>query len=386
MLDRQNDVFLQPRYALWEHRLDRRYQIFISSTFRDLIAERQAVLKAILELAHMPAGMELFPASDDTAWRLIQDVIDASDYYVLIVGGRYGSLDEEGIGYTEKEYRYAVSTKKPVIPLLHKNPDNLPRDKTETDEDSWERLRQFRDLIEGNHTCVYWENSGDLKSKVIVGVTATVKKTPAIGWVRADNVPSETSLKDILELRNKVSILEAELEATKTTAPSGTEELMQGDDLYELKVSFSAKPESEPRYRSGKRYSANISPSWNDIFSAISPVLINEASDEDLHKELKSGIGRIAHAIYSEREQFSDHVLSAYSISDDAKHTILVQLRALGLIKESDKRRSVRDTATYWTLTPYGDQSMVKLRALSRTAKDKTTKSGEAEQAREDEA
>jgi hypothetical protein len=67
--------------------MDKRYQIFISSTFVDLRDERQAALRAILELDHMPAGMELFPAADDSAWQLIRDVIDGSDYYVLIVGG-----------------------------------------------------------------------------------------------------------------------------------------------------------------------------------------------------------------------------------------------------------------------------------------------------------
>ena len=85
----------------------------------------------------MPTGMELFPATDDSAWQLHQDVIDGSDYYVLIVGGRYGSLDGAGLGYTEKEYTYALATKKPVIPLLHENPDNLSRDKTETDGAAW---------------------------------------------------------------------------------------------------------------------------------------------------------------------------------------------------------------------------------------------------------
>lgn len=113
--------------------MEKRYQVFISSTFKDLIEERQAVLKAILELDHMPAGMELFPATDDSAWHLIQDVIDASDYYVLIIGGRYGSLDKEGLSFTEKEYEYALKTKKPVIPLLHRSPDNLPRGKTDVD-------------------------------------------------------------------------------------------------------------------------------------------------------------------------------------------------------------------------------------------------------------
>ncbi|WP_250654871.1 DUF4062 domain-containing protein [Alkalimarinus coralli] len=155
--------------------MDKRYQVFISSTFVDLIDERQAVLKSILEMDHMPAGMELFPATDDTAWNLIKDVIDASDYYVLIVGGRYGSLNEEGIGFTEKEYQYAISTKKPVIPLLHENPDNLPRDKTETDEDSWEKLKSFRREVEDKHTCVYWNSADDLKAKVIIGLTSAVK-------------------------------------------------------------------------------------------------------------------------------------------------------------------------------------------------------------------
>ena len=83
--------------------MDKHFQVFISSTFADLKEERQSVLKAVLELNHMPAGMELFPASDESAWDLIKDVIEASDYYLLIVGGRYGSTDEEGLSYTEKE-------------------------------------------------------------------------------------------------------------------------------------------------------------------------------------------------------------------------------------------------------------------------------------------
>ena len=65
-----------------------RFQIFLSSTFRDLREERQAALEAILELGHFPAGMEAFPAADATPWELIKTVINESDYYVLIVGGK----------------------------------------------------------------------------------------------------------------------------------------------------------------------------------------------------------------------------------------------------------------------------------------------------------
>jgi hypothetical protein len=69
--------------------MDKRYQIFVSSTFADLQQERQAVMQALLSLDHFPAGMELFPASDEDQWALIKGVIDDSDYYVLVIGGRY---------------------------------------------------------------------------------------------------------------------------------------------------------------------------------------------------------------------------------------------------------------------------------------------------------
>ena len=123
--------------------MDKGYQIFISSTFFDLQDERQAVLRAVRELEHMPAAIELFPATDDSAWQLIRDVIDTSDYYVLIVGGRYVSLDEAELGYTEKDHDYAVATKKPLVPLLHKNPDSPAREETETGSGAWERLKRL---------------------------------------------------------------------------------------------------------------------------------------------------------------------------------------------------------------------------------------------------
>lgn len=89
--------------------MNKRYQVFVSSTFADLQAERQAVTQALLSLDHFPAGMELFPASDEDAWTLIQSVIDDSDYYVIVIGGRYGSVDQEGVSYTEREFDYAVA-------------------------------------------------------------------------------------------------------------------------------------------------------------------------------------------------------------------------------------------------------------------------------------
>ena len=88
--------------------MDKRYQVFVSSTFEDLQEERKEVIQVLLESDCIPAGMELFQASDDDQWTLIKNVIDDCDYYLVIIGGRYGSTNKDGISYTQMEYEYAL--------------------------------------------------------------------------------------------------------------------------------------------------------------------------------------------------------------------------------------------------------------------------------------
>jgi len=345
--------------------MEKRYQIFISSTFRDLIDERQAVLKAVLELNHMPAGMELFPAADESAWQLIKDVIDGSDYYVLIIAGRYGSLDEAGIGYTEKEYDYAVQTKKSVIPFLHLNPDNLPREKTETNDSAWNKLKTFRAKVEKKHTCVYWNSSEELKARVIVGLTSAVKRKPAVGWVRADQVPSDATISEILALKQRIAQLEAEAEESLLNPPKGTEDLVQGDEQFEIKCKFKASTGGLHSYVD-PTYEDKLLPTWDQIFAAIAPSMINEASDHSLRGSFNRFFSEVAQREFAKRNQLKGKELYDVKFNDNEIDTCIVQLRALGLMRENVKQRSVKDTGTYWTLTPYGNTRMVQLRAIRK--------------------
>ena len=59
-----------------------KYQVFLSSTYDDLKEQREQVIKAILEMGHIPVGMEMFSAADEEQWKLITRQIDESDYYV----------------------------------------------------------------------------------------------------------------------------------------------------------------------------------------------------------------------------------------------------------------------------------------------------------------
>lgn len=349
--------------------MEKRYQVFISSTFRDLIDERQAVLKAVLELNHMPAGMELFPAADETAWQLIKDVINNSDYYILIIAGRYGSLDETGLGYTEKEYDYAVKEKKPVIAFLHKNPDNLPREKTETSDGIWNKLKAFRAKVEKKHTCVYWNSAEELKARVIVGLTSALKRTPAVGWVRADQVPSDATISEILTLKQRIAQLESEAQESLLNPPKGTEELVQDDEQFEIKCKFKVNMKGYHAYDDPK-YEGKLLPTWNQIFAAISPSMINEASDYSLRESFNRFFSEVAQRELSKEKQIKGKELYEIRFNDNEIDTCIVQLRALGLIRENVKQRSVKDTGTYWKLTPYGDTKMVQLRAIRKSSID----------------
>ncbi len=99
--------------------MKKKLQIFISSTYSDMKEERQAAVEAILKSGNIPAGMELFTSGNESQLQAIMRWIDESDIYVLLLGGRYGSIEKSsGLSYTEVEYDYAVTQKKPYFAIV----------------------------------------------------------------------------------------------------------------------------------------------------------------------------------------------------------------------------------------------------------------------------
>jgi hypothetical protein len=348
--------------------LDKRYQVFISSTFNDLKEERQAVLRAVLMLDHMPAGMELFPATDDTAWQLIRDVIDASDYYLLILGGRYGSLDEEGIGFTEKEYRYATSQKIPVVPFLHSNPDNLPRGKTETSPGAWRKLTQFRQEVESNHTCMYWDSAPELQAQVILGLTATLKRNPRPGWVRANALASAEANRQIIELQNRLAEQKEQLERLVLSPPAGTERLAAGDEkiAVEFKVTLTIASGRWDHPNRSIRDVFKTTVTWDQLFGAIAPNLTEPQRDLKVRNDVARFLRE--HCEKEIRKKHPKYLPTSSSITEGLFQTIRLQFMALGLIEcrvESVKsERGTEKDVRYCELTPYGRSQLLKIRAI----------------------
>lgn len=146
--------------------MEKRYQVFISSTFADLEEERKGVMEAIISLNCFPAGMEMFPASNKEQFQYIQSVIDESDYYIIIVAGKYGSIAEDGISYTEKEFDYARGKGIPILAFVKKDIESLPAGKVERDNAKIKKIDKFREKVMDGRLVQFWDNGNELKYKL----------------------------------------------------------------------------------------------------------------------------------------------------------------------------------------------------------------------------
>src|SRR5574337_380964 len=172
---------------------DKKYQIFVSSTYKDLIEARDAVVKTILSLYHFPIGMEMFSADDAEQWEIISETISVSDYYVVIIGHRYGSETSEGISFTEKEYDYARIKGIPVLAFIRKRDvATKPEDRDDAPE-KIKKLQAFIDKATADKMCDYWETTDELARKVAIALTKSFSRNPRIGWVRADKLKPQAS-------------------------------------------------------------------------------------------------------------------------------------------------------------------------------------------------
>ncbi|MGJ8685070.1 MAG: DUF4062 domain-containing protein [Nonlabens sp.] len=169
-----------------------KYQVFISSTYLDLKEERQNIVKAVLSSANIPAGMELFSAGNTTQWELITKWIDESDMYVLLLGGRYGSIEPNSkLSYTELEYDYAVVKKKNLFALVLDD-EYLKTKQKSTDtvileSDNIEKFNQFKKKVLSNISA-FCTNRDQIEVETLKSILQFQENSPhnMKGWIPAD--------------------------------------------------------------------------------------------------------------------------------------------------------------------------------------------------------
>jgi hypothetical protein len=330
--------------------MDKRFQVFVSSTYADLKEERQKVLQTLMEMDCIPSGMEMFPASDEEQWEFIKKVIDDCDYYLLIIGGRYGSISDDGISYTEKEYKYAVEKGIKVIAFLHEKPEEIAVSKSDVDPDLVEKLKIFRDKVATGRLVKFWNSAAELPGLVALSLTKTIKAHPAIGWVRANNLSSAEILQEVNELRKDNQNLRIQLQKCSTNEPVAIADLAELSSTIKLFGTYKLQYGGQDR-------SWDTTMSWEEIFGVISPYLLENPGDTSVLITLKkNAIGKVKGSYHEAK------------LDDQVYQTIKIQLMALGLVTIDYLKTVKGGMALFWQLTEKGKILMMQLRTIKKSA------------------
>jgi hypothetical protein len=319
-----------------------KYQIFISSTFEDLKQERDIAIKAILEMGHIPVGMEMFSAGDEEQWELIKRQIDDSDYYLVILAHSYGSMDGK-ISYTEKEYDYAISSKLPALGFVIDKDAPWPSSKMETDNVKKAALEKFKQKVM-RKIVNKWNNSDQIHALVSISLSKAFTAYPRPGWVR-----STTSLTP--EIANELGRLSKENAELRTASGKAALELRREqhdseenqkiiDLLRGNKKAIYIKGEGTPDWKKG------LTVSLYQIFEDVAPVASAETSTSTLAKLFS----------VSYRGKVKVNSSTNWPVPKNLVGEVLANFRALGLLEPSNKKHAVNDKEEYWSLTNKGER------------------------------
>lgn len=321
-----------------------KYQIFVSSTFEDLKKERDQVIKAILEMGHIPVGMEMFSAADEQQWETIKKQIDESDYYVVVIAHRYGSMDGE-VSYTEKEYDYAVSRDVPVLGFVIESDADWPEKWRENNPTVTNRLESFKAKVT-SRIVSHWQNKDDLYGKCSIALMKAFNTQPRDGWVRSSQSNAKEMVNEITRLSRENGELRSQISEFQRA------EHAQHDSQINNMIDALHRNDREIFVRKAGQ------DDWGDakhvnllqIFEEVGPYMIDEASESRLASTLALVFGRSL--AYRKHWPVPHNYVKAY----------IADFVSLGLVTTSSKRHGVKDTVAYWALTDFGKEVFSSIR------------------------
>ncbi len=222
--------------------MNKKLQVFVSSTYTDLIEERQAAVEAILDAGHIPAGMELFKAGNESQLKTIYKWIDESDVYMLILGGRYGSIEaNSGKSYTQLEYEYALSKNIPVFAVVLSdtfltskiNMLKLPNVMEQKASDKYQTFKLFvmSKIIREVDDCK------DIKIAIHTTLNEFIRDYKLIGWIRNTSENDTTELiKENNALLKEINLLNRQIQKLQGQSSAKTKEQFGNYTFDELVI------------------------------------------------------------------------------------------------------------------------------------------------------
>lgn len=326
--------------------MEKKFQVFVSSTYEDLKDERNEIIKAILEMGHIPVGMEMFSAADEEQWKVIARTIDSIDYYAIIVAHRYGSVTSTGISYTEKEYDYALNKGVPILGFVIDDNASWSVSKTETDSKKKKKLLLFKTKIK-TKLIQFWSNKEDLRGKFSVAFMKAIINSPRIGWVRANEIADPLVTRELTRLssenaglRDQVALIKKVDDKKESSVGHAMRVLSKNEVRFQLRTTV--------KWEDAARYTLSLA----KIFEYVAPNIIDENTSLGIAQNIALKVLR------------GPHYFTNWPIGKNQTSEIIADLAALELIEPSKKKHQVSDTNPYWTLTKLGKTLLQEFRKV----------------------
>lgn len=319
--------------------MKKKLQIFISSTYKDLQDERQAAVEAILGSNNIPAGMELFKAGNKSQWETIKKWINDSDIYMLILGGRYGSIEPSSKkSYTQLEYEYAVSQNIPVFATVlsdifikrkkdsSSNPDDI------SEHNNKYLYDEFKKLVMSKMVKIV-DDCKDIKLAIHESLSELKEDYDFEGWTRG---VSDSTYNKLMEQNSKliqeINELKEQLkQKTDLKQPTSIQSEFWNKEII-LSVSGATGYLEELR---NSQITLNIS----KIFQIVAPLIMTPTKStkvkEDFEQSLKELYMPNNYSLYMEDNQFHNIKVLLFSkqlikLSKDTKDAEIIELTSDG--------------------------------------------------------
>ncbi|WP_151736346.1 DUF4062 domain-containing protein ['Paenibacillus yunnanensis' Narsing Rao et al. 2020] len=241
--------------------MKKKLQVYISSTHTEMLAEREAAVLAVLNAGHIPAGMDLFKSGDSSHKAAVQRWIQESDVFMLILGGRYGGIEEEsGKSFAHWEYDYAGALGKHRFAVVlndHKLQEKTRENPIYLERINYSAYMNFKEQVKGERF-TFFEDLKDIRLIALESLREFEADETLTGWRKpdlADNV--EEALRENTALLKENGRLKADLDRLKKQQDQRV--LINGFDYEELKNILDTTIVTLPKEVSSTKTKKNVS-------------------------------------------------------------------------------------------------------------------------------
>ncbi len=296
--------------------LDKRYQVFITTSGKEMQPERMVVSQTLIGMGFFSWGLEQrTPLSTAFARRQIDDC----DYVLLLLGSQYGEQSVSGVSYLNLEYIYAVTKQKPIIVFMHESPDSREAYLKEENPVLKNKFNEFRNQLQKEvEQVITYRTLRDLELAVRSYLPQMLERYPVVGWVRPQSI--QVLQDEVDHLKSKLAKVSVE-QGSKDTDPFLTLPKVSWHDVFNFDYRVHA-------YQDGnfKELTPLREMTWAELLKILS-IDFRQPMPEDLFSKVLNEYLNNTGLTDAQVIMPRSHAVSRAQINVRSLHTIKQQVR-----------------------------------------------------------